>query len=138
MGKTMENLSRQQCFELLQKHPVKLGRVAVAGPRPIILPVNYALDGESVVFRTDPGTKFHAAVHKAFVAFEVDHIEAEWRTGWSVLIRGQAAVVEDPQTMERLRNLPLVPWAEGAKDNFVRIEGTLVSGRTLAGTGVPG
>lgn len=135
MGKAMENLSRQRCFELLQEHPVKLGRIAIAGPRPIILPVNFALDGEGVVFRTDPGTKFHAAVHKAFVAFEVDHVDAEWRTGWSVLIRGQAEVVEDPQMLKRLETLALTPWAEGAKDNFVRIEATLVSGRTLGGSG---
>lgn len=133
MGKAMENLSRQQCFDLLQEHPVKLGRIALAGPRPIILPVNYALDGESVVFRTDPGTKFHAAVHRAFVAFEVDHIEPEWRTGWSVLVRGQAGVIEDRKMIERLQDLPLISWAEGAKDNFVRVEGTLVSGRILTG-----
>jgi nitroimidazol reductase NimA-like FMN-containing flavoprotein (pyridoxamine 5'-phosphate oxidase superfamily) len=133
MDKAMQSLTRQECFEHLQRHPVNLGRIAIAGPRPVILPVNYAIDGEGVVFRTDPGTKFHAAVHKAFVAFEVDSVEPEWETGWSVLIRGQAKVVEDPKELERLRGLPLTPWADGTKDSFVRIEAKLVSGRRLAG-----
>lgn len=34
------------------------------GTHTVIFPVNYAIDRGNVVFRTDPGTKFHAAVHK--------------------------------------------------------------------------
>jgi nitroimidazol reductase NimA-like FMN-containing flavoprotein (pyridoxamine 5'-phosphate oxidase superfamily) len=108
-----------------------VGRIALAGPRPTIFPVNYAIDGDCVVFRTDPGTKFHAAVHKAFVAFEVDWVEPTWKIGWSVLVRGQAKLVDEPSEITHLKELPLVPWAKGEKSNYVRIDTKLISGRRL-------
>lgn len=128
----METLDRTECEKLMEHHPACVGRVALAGPRPVIFPVNYAIDRGNVVFRTDPGAKFHAAVHKAFVAFEVDWVEPTWQTGWSVVVRGQAHVVEDPDELARVRRLPLLPWAEGDKSNFVSIEAEQISGRRLA------
>ena len=127
----LERLDREECMELMRGHPSHVGRIALAGPRPTILPVNYTIDGDSVVFRTDPGTKFHAAVHKAFVAFEVDWVEPTWEVGWSVLVRGQAKVVDDPPEVAHLEELPLVPWADGEKSNYVRIDTKLISGRRL-------
>ena len=130
--KTMEHLDRQECMQLMEGHPACVGRVALPGPRPVIFPVNYAIDGDRVVFRTDAGTKFGAAVQKSFVAFEVDWVEPSWQIGWSVVIRGQAHVVTDEQELERVRHLPLVPWADGEKGHFVSIEAELVSGRRLS------
>ena len=127
----MERLDRDECIKLMEGHPAGVGRIALAGPRPLIFPVNYAIDRGNVVFRTDPGTKFHAAVHKAHVAFEVDWVEPTWQIGWSVVVRGQAHVVTDPEELARVRSLPLLPWAEGDKGNFVSIESTLISGRRL-------
>jgi nitroimidazol reductase NimA-like FMN-containing flavoprotein (pyridoxamine 5'-phosphate oxidase superfamily) len=97
----------------------------------MIFPVNYAMDGDSIVFRTGPGTKFHASVHKAFVAFEVDWVEKDWQLGWSVVARGQATVIEDPEELARARKLPLEPWARGEKANYVRIDTKILSGRQL-------
>jgi nitroimidazol reductase NimA-like FMN-containing flavoprotein (pyridoxamine 5'-phosphate oxidase superfamily) len=131
VGRTMESLDRDECIRLMDRHPACVGRVALAGPRPVIFPVNYAIDGGNVVFRTDPGTKFHAAVQKAHVAFEVDWVEPTWQIGWSVVVRGQAHVVTDPEELRRARRLPLLPWVKGDKENFVCIESTLVSGRRL-------
>ena len=129
--KQLEQLDRAECMSLISRHPAMVGRIALAGPRPVIFPVNYVVDGDSVVFRTDPGTKFHAAVHKAFVAFEVDWVQPSWEIGWSVLIRGQAKVVDDPAEIAVLQGMPLVPWAEGEKSHFVRVDAKLVSGRRL-------
>lgn len=130
-GGELESLSREDCMKYLDRHPARVGRIALAGPRPVIFPVNYAVDGDSIVFRTDPGTKFDAAVHKAFVAFEVDWVEPDWQIGWSVVVRGQARLVEGPAELERLSRLPLVPWVEGEKGNYVRIDTQLISGRRL-------
>jgi uncharacterized protein len=130
-GRTMEVIDREECIRLMEGHPAGVGRVALAGPRPVIFPVNYAIDNGNIVFRTDAGTKFHAAVHKAFVAFEVDWVEPTWQTGWSVVVRGQAHLVTDPDELQRVRRLPLLPWAEGDKENFVSIESKLISGRRL-------
>jgi uncharacterized protein len=128
----MERLDRAECIRLMEGHPSGVGRVALAGPRPVIFPVNFAVDRGNIVFRTDPGTKFYAAVHKAFVAFEVDWVEPTWQTGWSVVVRGQAHVVTDPEELTRVRRLPLLTWVEGDKGNFVSIESKLISGRRLS------
>jgi Pyridoxamine 5'-phosphate oxidase len=46
-------LDRDQCLRLLADEVI--GRLAViAGNTPAIFPVNYALDGDTIVFRTDP------------------------------------------------------------------------------------
>ena len=130
-GRTLERLDREECLKLMERHPSCVGRLALAGPRPVIFPVNYAIHGGDVVFRTDPGTKFHAAVHKAFVAFEVDWVEPTWQTGWSVVVRGQAHVVTDPDELRSVRRLPLLPWAGGDKENYIVIKSDLISGRRL-------
>ena len=130
-GRMMERLDRDECIKLMERHPAGVGRIALADSRPNIFPINYAIDRGNVVFRTDIGTKFHAAVHAAYVAFEVDWVEPSWQVGWSVVVRGQAHVVTDPDDLERMRRLPLLPWTEGAKEHFIKINATLVSGRKL-------
>lgn len=131
-GRTMERLDRDECIKLLERHPACVGRVALAGPRPVIFPVNYAVDRGNIVFRTDPGSKFHAAVHESYVAFEVDWVEPTWQTGWSVVARGQAHLVADTEELQRARRLLLLPWASGDKEHYVSIETKLISGRRLS------
>ena len=130
----LELLTLEECEHLLQTHPTRVGRIAVAddGRRPTILPVNYALDEGAVVFRTAEGTKFAAAVRGAFVAFEVDEVDAAWQEGWSVLVRGQAERVTDEDELARLRTLPLQPWARGIREHYVRIRPESVTGRRLS------
>jgi len=85
----LEVLSRSECLRLLATTPV--GRVALSiGALPVVLPVNFALDGESVVFRTGPGSKLEAATRQAVVAFQADHVDLADETGWSVLLTGVA------------------------------------------------
>lgn len=130
-GRQLEALGAEECIRLLEEHPARVGRVAIAGPRPVILPVNYAIDNGEVVFRTASGTKLNAAMGNTFVAFEVDHVTPEWKNGWSVLVRGQSREVTDPEEIKRLSRLPLHSWAAGDKEHFVRISSGIVSGRRL-------
>ena len=127
------HLSPDECLQLLRSHPQRIGRVGIAddGRRPIVLPVNYAMDDDAVVFRTAEGTKLGAAVRGAFVAFEVDDVDVAWQEGWSVLVRGQASEVTDPDEVARLEGLPLHPWAAGDRERFVRIRPDAVTGRRL-------
>jgi uncharacterized protein len=126
-----QELTDDGCRRLLgERH---LGRLAfVDADGPVILPVNYALDQGAVVFRTDPGSKLDAAAAGATVAFEVDAADERDRTGWSVVVRGQAGEVAEPADLERLRALPLYPWAPGAKARYVRIRPASVTGRRIA------
>jgi uncharacterized protein len=127
--RVLEALTPQECMRLLQEHPAQVGRLAISGPPPMIFPVNYAIDGQDIVFRTAPGTKLDAALKDSVVAFEVDDVSAEWASGWSVLVRGGPGEVTDPDEIRRLSRLNLYPWAAGAKDHFVKISNAIISGR---------
>jgi uncharacterized protein len=128
----IEVLDREACLRLLRSHTVgRLG--ALSGGRPIVLPINYAMDDDSVVFRTAAGTKLSAAVRGAPVAFEIDHADPLWQTGWSVMVSGWAEEVIDPEAIERLEELPLRPWAPGAKEHWVSVNPEGITGRRVVG-----
>jgi nitroimidazol reductase NimA-like FMN-containing flavoprotein (pyridoxamine 5'-phosphate oxidase superfamily) len=129
-------LTKSECFELLARE--HLGRVAVVDDRgPIVFPVNFVLNRHMVVFRTDEGTKLDAACRGSRVAFEIDGADAAAHTGWSVVIRGEAVEVTDPAQVARLRQLPLDPWAPGAKVHYVRILPAVLTGRRISAPGAP-
>ncbi|HUJ05073.1 MAG TPA: pyridoxamine 5'-phosphate oxidase family protein [Streptosporangiaceae bacterium] len=124
------DLTRSECFALLVAE--QLGRIAVVDDQgPVIFPVNFVLDGYMVVFRTGEGTKLDAACLGSRVAFEIDGADAPSRTGWSVLVRGEAVEVTDPAELARLRELPLAPWAPGDRTRYVRILPAAVTGRRI-------
>ena len=130
----LEVLDRAACIELLAHHGF-VGRLGiVVDGRPIVLPVNYIFDADSVVFCTASGTKLNAVVSRADVAFEVDDSSPLHHSGWSVLLRGHAEVITDPQQVARLREGPLRPWAKGARANWVRISLDEISGRRIPST----
>jgi uncharacterized protein len=129
-----QELTKSECFELLSQQ--QLGRVAVVdGQGPIMFPVNFALDRHMVVFRTGEGTKLDAATRGSRVAFEIDGTDEAARTGWSVIIRGEAVEVTDPAELARLRKLRLDPWAPGAKSRYVRILPAKLTGRRISAPG---
>jgi len=127
-------LDREECMELLTAKSV--GRIAYttdAGPR--ILPVNYVLVNDSVIFRTVPdGEIFHHAL-SSVCAFEIDETDEFFESGWSVVVVGrlQLATVDDFAQM-RLGRLP-EPWAGGNRYMFVRLACEHVSGRRVIGHG---
>ena len=124
----LEVLDRDECFRLLGVNGV--GRVAVVdGGRPVIFPVNYAVDGEQVLFRTAPGTKLDAATRGQQVAFEIDSADPMYHTGWSVIVQGRCEEIADPDRLAQVEQLPLRPWAAGAKDHVVAIRAESVTGR---------
>jgi len=130
----LEVLDRAQCLRLLEG--AHFGRVAlVEQGRPLVFPVNYALDGDAVVFRTGPGTKLSVAARGSAMAFEVDEADPIYHRGWSVLVQGAAELVTDPTDLARLRTLPLLPWASAARPDristWVRIRPTSITGRRL-------
>lgn len=128
----LELIPADECLRLLERGHV--GRVGLTqSGRPVILPVNYVLDGDTVVFRTDEGTKLRFAQRRSFVAFEVDDIDAIYHTGWDVLVTGVAEEVHDPGEIERIDKLGLRPWAEGPKRHYVRIRPGAITGRRVGG-----
>jgi uncharacterized protein len=130
----VQELTRSECFALLASE--HLGRVAVTDDcGPVVFPVNYTLDRHTVVFRTEAGTKLHAASRGSRVCFEADGIDAVARTGWSVIVRGEITEVTDRAELARLRDLPLRVWAPGARHHYVRILPAVLTGRRIAASG---
>lgn len=124
-------IDKAQCLELVASTPVgRLGFNTDAGP--MVLPVNFALAGDLIIFRTVEGEKLSAAAAGQPVCFEVDQWDADKRTGWSVVITGVAHEVTDWAEQEQLENLGLVPWSrEQWRPMWVKVEPAIISGRVL-------
>lgn len=126
----LDTIDDDACFLLLGTVP--FGRVvATAGALPLVVPVNFALDGRVIVFRTAADGPLAAATHGAVVAFQADDIDPVARTGWSVAITGIADPVVQTSEALRMGQLGIDPWAPGPRDTYVRIVPGLVHGRYL-------
>jgi nitroimidazol reductase NimA-like FMN-containing flavoprotein (pyridoxamine 5'-phosphate oxidase superfamily) len=127
----LEILSAAQCLDLLAR--VSVGRVAVTvAALPAIFPVNYALLDDEIVFLTGEGTKLRAALERTVVAFQVDHIDEDAASGWSVLAVGVAEDISDPGERKAAAALGLRPFAGGDRVHFVKIRPEFLSGRRIA------
>jgi uncharacterized protein len=117
-----------ECRDLMGS--MSVGRVAfVDEDGPVVLPVNYVLDGEAVLFRTSPANTIGRHLDSATVAFEVDEFDDYTQSGWSVVLRGVATFVMDDE-LARDQRRP-VSWADGARSLVIRIAPVSVSGRRL-------
>ncbi len=127
----MEHLSIETCWELLGTTPV--GRVAVmvdGGPE--IYPVNFVVDDRSIAFRTAPGSKLRNLDRRfPTTCFEVDVIDADVHSGWSVMVKGLAVEVTGSDERARLAAKPLTVWTAGVKDHWIRVRPTQVTGRRI-------
>jgi uncharacterized protein len=124
----MLELDAAECWRLMRR--CEVGRLAVSiANHPDIFPINFVVDGETVVFRTAAGTKLAAAVLGKGVAFEVDGYDAVRGDAWSVVVKGEAHEIEQMMEYFEAEELPLFPWNAAPKPNLVRIEPQSVTGR---------
>lgn len=126
----LQEMSRDECLARLAT--VSVGRLGVSiHALPAIIPVNFVLHDEAVVFRSVPGSKLEAATTDAVVAFEADDHADDGTWGWSVLVQGVAEEVADPTQLAALRGLHLSAWAfpAGEAHRYLRIETEIVRGR---------
>jgi uncharacterized protein len=127
----IELIDRALCLRLLADD--EIGRLAVvSGGAPAIFPVNYAVDGEAIVFRTAPGTKLEA-VGRAPACFEIDAFDRATRHGWSVVVTGRLEEVDEYAARElaRVQALGVSPWAEGERAHFLRLVPDRITGRRV-------
>lgn len=130
-GRTwLERLSVEESWRLLSLHPV--GRVGVlVDSAPEIYPVNHVVDGHTIVFRTDPGSKLCGLDRSPSVCFEADGLNLDDCTGWSVLVKGRAARVTSADDLRRAAKLPLRFWALGEKTHWIRVTPREITGRRI-------
>ncbi len=99
-----------------------------------ILPVNYFVMADHVYFRTSvDGVIATSNLDRA--AFQIDHVDKEAFSGWTILLNGPAARVEDPALLTTLWGRAIdEPWAPGQRDLFLEMAPTLVRGRRVGTT----
>ena len=122
-----------ECWRLLDTTTV--GRLAFAGDDGIVvIPVNFLVLDEAVYFRTSPNTVVAAlAKGRDDVAFEVDHHEDMLQRGWSVLVHGSTAEVEDAEAEQARRSSSrLGPWAPGDRSLMIKLVPNRISGRRVS------
>jgi nitroimidazol reductase NimA-like FMN-containing flavoprotein (pyridoxamine 5'-phosphate oxidase superfamily) len=127
-------LDPAECHQRLESQSGGVGRLALMTPNgPMIYPVNFAVDGNAVVFRTSAHSTLGSSIRGIDVAFEVDHVDLATRQGWSVVVKGRAHIVDDPEDEDRLRSLGRepVPWVSGLRRTYVRIPCREISGRVV-------
>lgn len=132
----VEVLDRTECLRLL--HGAVLGRIAgTSGALPVVLPVSYALDGDSIIVETGRGTTLDFATNGSVVAFQVDNLHEHGHSGWTVMVTGVAEEVQDRPEVARLRGL----FHEGRAahdERLILISSELVSGRRTRGVSPAG
>lgn len=136
--RSLGELSRHECFELLAGQ--RVGRLVYSDATgPLAIPVNFATAGESIVFRVEPGNSVLPITQPA-MAFEVDHVDEEDGSGWSVLVRGPAREVsldDVPALLRTMGSGPPRPWAEGIHKVWVQLSAEVVTGRRLGAYEAP-
>ena len=131
--KDFVELSEAECRERLARHTA--GRIGfMAGDGPMILPVTYQYRDGSVIFRTSPVGPLAELVRRTSVAFEIDEIDEQSKSGWSVLVLGFAEAMAHNYLLTAAWETGPVPWAEGVRNLFVEIKPRKISGRAVGGS----
>lgn len=120
-------LAAADAWAFLHRH--QLGRLAYHLRGEVsIVPVNYAVDGERLLFRTAPGSKLLGVVLYRDVAFEVDEVGQDGAT--SVVVRGRAVHLSD-RDAARTDSAAARSWVPTPKEELVAIEVTEITGRSF-------
>ena len=123
-------LSEAECKQLLAQHTA--GRVGfMVGDGPQILPVTYQYRTGSVIFRTSPYGPLAGLVRRTSVAFEIDGIDEQSKSGWSVLVLGFAEAMAHDYLLASAWETGPVPWADGVRNLFIEIKPRKISGRAV-------
>lgn len=110
----------------------QLGRLAwVQDGLPQVLPVTYALVDGSIVLRSGMGGKEQAAAGRAHAAFEVDGVDPDDGTAWSVVVHGRLEDVADGDEIARLEPRLPPPHVRGVRSHVLRLNPRAVRGRRL-------
>ncbi|GAA1354376.1 pyridoxamine 5'-phosphate oxidase family protein [Saccharothrix algeriensis] len=125
----LQVLSREECLGLLGATAV--GRLVFTDRAlPVVHPVVYALDGESVVLRVPDGSLTLVA-RDTIVAFQIDDIRPDLSTGWSVMAVGHVTEVDDEAGLSRLRDLPLPTRGVRGQDRYLVVALEVLTGRRI-------
>ncbi|HET9499494.1 MAG TPA: pyridoxamine 5'-phosphate oxidase family protein [Marmoricola sp.] len=126
-----EEITEDKCRELL--HAGVVGRLAfVVAGRPHVVVVNHTVVGDAVVVRTAPYSVLGRSGPGAHAAFEVDHLDYEDHTGWSVVAHGVLEHVDEVAELADATDFwDPRPWAGGSRLLYLRLPWRELTGRRL-------
>ena len=127
----LDKMTPAECRQHLAHGGVGRFLFVEPGRGPVAIPVNFAMDGEDVVFRIGSGGTVAAGVQESPVSFDVDQLDDALGEGWSVLVTGETQVISDRTALARAEALNIVPWAGGDKTVYVRLTASRVTGRRI-------
>lgn len=124
---TVTRLTQDECWQMLREE--EFARLAFRIVDEVhITPINYAVDDQTLLFRTAEGNKLLAVAMDSEVALEIDRYDEE--SARSVVVRGSARIL--PEDLEhRAEHVPLRPWVGAPKYNVVEISPHTVTGRAF-------
>jgi nitroimidazol reductase NimA-like FMN-containing flavoprotein (pyridoxamine 5'-phosphate oxidase superfamily) len=123
-------LNHDECLRRMAM--TSIGRVAVTSKAlPAVVPVNFVLSGNTIVFRTEPDGMLARACDGTVVAFEIDDLADDGQTGWSVLVVGVAELLDGSGALRAVET-GLVSALGPGLDQFVAIRIGTVTGRSVA------
>lgn len=122
----MVELDELTCRQLLGSHHI--GRIAFnAEPSPEVLPVNYVLHDDGILFHTGAGAKQIAADRHQSATFQVDGSHEDRQSGWSVMVHGVLETMDAAQAPADLST----PWPGGERPYLVCLSIHAMTGRQI-------
>lgn len=95
----MEPVKREEALDILASQPVgHLG--IVIDSHPYVTPMSFVMDGERLLFRTMAGQKLDGIRANPTVCIETAEYNPDTGDWVSVIIRGMARLVDDPDTRQ--------------------------------------
>lgn len=124
-GERIMELNEGACYQFLRS--CQVGRIAFnREPSPEVLPVNYIVRDNTIIFQTGPGAKQIAASQSQPATFQVDGIDDNRRSGWSVIARGHLALTREIDAADLPEPLP-----GGERPYVVTLVIETISGRRI-------
>ena len=121
----VEEMTAEECWSHLEEE--EFGRLAYRLVDEVhIVPVNFVVDGHTLLFRTAAGNKLLAAALASDVAFEIDQRDED--SAWSVVVRGHLRRLEEDE-QHRVDNLPEHSWISTRRDEVIDLVPEVVTGR---------
>ena len=124
----VKELGVHDCWKLL--HSTSICRVAIAdGGAVENFPMNFVTTNGTLLMRTGSGTKLSSFADGKVGAVEADGMNQYGTIAWSVILKGRATVVSDPEETRDAMEAGLSPWQPGQKNTLIRITPQDISGR---------
>ena len=145
----VRKLDKSECWDFLGRSTFARLAYHLRG-HTRIAPINYALDGQRIIFRTAEGSKFYALQVDDAVAFEIDAYDDD--EAWSVVAQGRVALEIDEHDAATARSVViqghvseilqpeeikdatvhLRPWVRTEKKHVLAIAVDKITGREFA------